>query len=175
MTAAPHTASQLALTPLRAAHGVDAFGGDSSAKRLWPLTRNCSLSPRQVAFAYALLSTVSLVIALAFFAAGVPLVLLFCGLELLAVALALLMWARHVGEGEVVSLRDAVVSIDRRHGSKQERHEFPAAWTRVVENDACVLLTCGSRRIEVGAQVAWPLRRRFAQEMRLALATPAHS
>ena len=139
----------------------------------WSLTRNCSLSPRATANAYGLLCGVSLVIALGFFALGYGIVLVFCGVELLAVGAAMLVWGRHVGEGEVVTLHANTLRVDRCRGAARERLELPRAWTRVIEEDAHVLLACGVRRVEVGAQVCWQRRRSFAQELRLAMSTPS--
>lgn len=141
----------------------------------WTLTRNCSLSPRATAQAYALLCGVSLVIALGWFAVGYRIVLVFCGLELLAVGAALLVWGRHVGEGEVVSVDANVLRVDRCRGAAHAHIELPRAWTRVIEEDARVLLACGGRRVAVGAQVDGLQRRRFAQELRRALAAPMHA
>jgi uncharacterized membrane protein len=165
MIAVPHATSFAADTP----GGADASSGVGGLR--WSLERNCSLSPRATAKAYALLCGVSLVIALAFFALGYRLVLVFCGLELLALGAALLVWGHHVGEGEVVSVHADTVRIDRRRGAARARVELPLAWTRVIEEDARVLLACGTRRVEVGTQVGWPRRRRFAQELRRAMTT----
>jgi uncharacterized membrane protein len=176
MIAVPHATSFAGSTPggVDASIGVDGRSTELGTGLRWSLTRNCSLSPRATARAYALLCGVSLVIAFGFFALGYRIVLVFCGLELLAVGAALLVWGRHVGEGEVVTLHADTLRIERRRGATRARVELPLAWTRVIEEDAQVLLACGARRVEVGTQVGWPRRRRFAQELRRALAAPLH-
>ncbi len=174
MSSSPLTTS----LPERLSLGVDARVGAFDGMR-WSLTRNCSLSPRATAMAYALLCAVSLVIAVGFLAAGFGIVLVFCGLELLAVGVALLVWGRHVGEGEVISLHAGTVCIDCCRCAARDRVELPLAWTRVIEEDARVLLAYGARRVVVGTQVDWPRRHRFALELRRALAsspaTPMHA
>jgi uncharacterized membrane protein len=177
MIAVPHASSFAGSPPggVDASVGVEGSSTSLGSDLRWTLTRNCSLSPRATAKAYALLCGVSLLIALGFFAVGYRIVLLFCGLELLAVGAALLVWGRHVGEGEVVSLHANTVRVERCRRAARVHVELPLAWTRVIEEDARVLLACGTRRVEVGAQVDWPRRRRFALELRRALAAPLHA
>lgn len=173
MIAVPHATSFTVSTPGGVDAAVGVAGPSTEIKTVlrWTLTRNCSLSPRATAKAYALLCGVSLVIALGFFALGYGIVLVFCGLELLAVGAALLVWGRHVGEGEVISVHADTLRIERHGGAASARAELPLAWTRVIEEDDRVLLACGTKRVEVGTQVGRPLRRCFAQELRCAMAT----
>ncbi len=143
----------------------------------WQLKRNCSMSPRGAALAYALLCVFSLAVALGFLAVGVGIVLIFSGLELLAVGLAWLVWGRRVGIGERVCLHGAVLHVHStatRASAQPSTHEFPAAWTRVIEERSQVVLSCGARRLGVGSQAPWQHRAAFARELRHALASPAN-
>ncbi len=117
----------------------------------------------------------SLTVALGFLLAGYGIVLVFCGLELAAMGAAWLMWGRRVGQGDVISIDDHLVHADMRHGAAITRLAWPAAWTRVIEDGTRVVLACGSRRVEVGTQVTWARRQRFARELRQALAAPLHA
>lgn len=75
--------------------------------REWTLRRNCSLSPRQVARAYAVLCAGSLAVAVGFLAHGVWLVLAFSLVELALVGLALLLYARHATDHERIALSES--------------------------------------------------------------------
>jgi uncharacterized membrane protein len=122
-----------------------------------------------------LLCAVSLSVAVGFLLAGFGIVLLFCGLELMAVGVAWLMWGRRVGQGDIVGLEGDLLVVDMRRGSTLTHLEWPSKWTRVIEDGARVLLACGARRVEVGTQVTLARRQRFARELRRALATPLHA
>jgi uncharacterized membrane protein len=76
------------------------------------LQRNCSMTPRQVARAYAVLCTLSLTIALAFFLHGVWIVLAFSLLELGCVGLALLLYARHALDRERIALSSDCLLVE---------------------------------------------------------------
>src|SRR5438270_13892551 len=76
--------------------------GESSAQ--WLLRRNCSMTPGQLVAFYVSLCAWSLAIAGAFWWRGATLVMPFAGIELLAVAAALVVYARHAGDRERVVL-----------------------------------------------------------------------
>ena len=140
----------------------------------WSLTRNCSMSPRQTGLAFALLALVSLSVAVGFLMAGVGIVLLFSGLELVALATAWLVWARRVGAGEHVSLEGAVLVV-RTGGSSPSVHRLPLGWTQVIEERSRIVLACGSQRIGVGSQASWQRRTDVVRQLRRALASPQTS
>jgi uncharacterized membrane protein len=75
----------------------------------WVLRRNCALSPRQLAVAFGVLGTTSLLIAIAWAATGAWIVLPFAAIELLVLAVAFLAYARHARDQERITLaRDCV-------------------------------------------------------------------
>ncbi|MEF7614783.1 DUF2244 domain-containing protein [Aquincola sp. MAHUQ-54] len=138
----------------------------------WVLRRNCSLTPRQVLLAYLSVCTVSLGVAGAFAWLGAMPVLVFAGLELLVLGVALLLHARHAGDRETITLSGEALRIEHCCGSSVERMDFRSAWVRVepVHGEGSLLELSGQgRRMRVGRYVRPELRGSLAQELRLAL------
>ena len=70
----------------------------------WLLKKNCSMTPRWLFTVYLVLSVLSIGIASGFWLTGATLVLPFTGVELLALGVALLVYAKHAGDGEHILL-----------------------------------------------------------------------
>jgi uncharacterized membrane protein len=139
---------------------------------VWLLKRNCSLSPRQLGGFYLSMCTVSLVIALLFFWHGAPWVLVFAGLELALLGLALLVFARHAGDRETLTLAGRELTVEQRFGSRVQRTDFTAEWLAVEPAGAqgsLVQLSGEGRSVSVGRFLRPELRPAFARELRLAL------
>jgi uncharacterized membrane protein len=138
----------------------------------WQLKRNCSLAPRQLLLCYLGVSALSLTIALSFWSAGATLVLPYTGAELLAVGLAMLMYARHAADSESIRLQSGRLVVEYASGRRVERVEFAPAWVRVepeTGDRSLVELSGQGRRIAVGRFVRPELRRELAEELRWAL------
>ncbi|KPF45405.1 hypothetical protein IP87_15105 [beta proteobacterium AAP121] len=138
----------------------------------WLLKRNCSITPRQLGWFYASLCAVSLFIGTFFFLQGAPLVLLFTGLELLAVGLALAFFARHAGDREVLTLVGRSLQVEQCVGAKVERTEFLADWLHVEPargQGSLVQLRGRGQLVHVGRLLRPELRGPFARELRQAL------
>lgn len=140
----------------------------------WLLKRNCSVSPGQVLAFFASIGVVSLVIATAFWLHGATFILPFTCLELLALAVALLVYARHAGDHERVCLNDGRLIVERRDGNAVERWEWPAERVqidcRLVAGGTGLIEFSGQgRRAEVGRHVRAELRRPLAREFSRAL------
>jgi uncharacterized membrane protein len=142
------------------------------------LQRNCSMTPRQVARAYALLCTLSLSVALAFLLQGLWMVLAFSLLELGCVGLALLLYARHALDRERISLTNDCLLVECVQAQVRSQARLDPLRTRVLTGaDAALggsrptLITLESRgvRVEVGRFVNEAQRRQVARELRLAL------
>ena len=141
------------------------------------LRRNCSLTPRQVARAYALLCTLSLAVALAFFLQGVWVVLAFSLLELSCVGLALLLYARHALDREHILLSSDCLLVECVQAHMHSRARLDPLRTRVLTNADTprgrrpFLITLESRgvRVQVGRFVNDAQRRQVAHELRHAL------
>ncbi len=138
----------------------------------WLLKRNCSITPRQLAWFYASLCAVSLLIGGFFFAQGAPLVLLFTGLELGAVGLALVLFARHAGDRETLTLVGRSLQVEQCTGPRVERTEFLADWLHVEPargQGSLVQLSGRGQQVHVGRFLRPELRGAFARELRQAL------
>jgi uncharacterized membrane protein len=138
----------------------------------WVLRRNCSLTPGQALAAYALLSAVSLAIGLGFWVGGAPAVLFFTALELLALAVCVLVYARHATDRETITLDGQQLAVEHQHGPARECTTFRSAWVRVepragqgslVELSGDGAIACVGRYLPAG------LRAELAQEIRQAL------
>ncbi len=139
---------------------------------LWDLRRNCSISPRQLLNAYLLLCALAGVIGLGFWLQGVEAVLVFTGLELLAVGLAMLLMARHAGDREVITLANREMAVEQHVGPLVECTRFHADWVRVEPcggEGSLVELSGEGRSVRVGRHLRPEWRDELAQELRRAL------
>ncbi len=138
----------------------------------WLQKRNCSLTPRQLGLFYLSLSAVSLLIGVFFFLQGAPLVLLFTGLELLAVGVALAIFARHAGDRETLTLVGRSLQVEQWVGQRVKRTDFPADCLHVEPargQGSLVQLSGRGQQVRVGRFLRPELRGAFARELRHAL------
>jgi uncharacterized membrane protein len=138
----------------------------------WVLQRNCSTTPRQLMTVYASLCIVSLAIAAGFWWQGATLVLAFAGVELLLVGLALLVYARHAGDRETLTLADRALQVEQHFGGHVARTDFRAEWLSVEPahgQGSLVELAGHGQRVRVGRFLRPELRGVFAHELRSAL------
>ena len=138
----------------------------------WLLKRNCSITPRQLLGFYLSLCFISLCIALFFLVQGAPFVLVFAGMELAAVGIALLVFARHAGDRETLVLAGRQLSVEQRVGNRIDRTDFTAEWLSVepaAGQGSLVQLSGEGRSVRVGRFLRPELRPAFARELRRAL------
>lgn len=153
----------------------DGIGGDgvaSPGRVVWTLKRNCSLSPRQSMAVMASLCVASLGIASWFWMHGARMVMFFAWVELIAVGVALLCYARHAADHEVIVLQRGSLVVECHCGANQQRHEFPPDRVRVElspEGRSLIELRCLGRSVWVGRHVRPEWRRGLAEELRTAL------
>lgn len=138
----------------------------------WLLRRNCSITPRQLLAAYAALCALSLSVALGFALNGAPVVMAFSGVELVLVGLAMLAFARHAGDREMLTLVGRSLLVEQTVGSHTQRAAFSADWLTVepaAGQNSLVVLGGQGRSVRVGRFLRPELRAEFARELRLAL------
>src|SRR5262245_31981225 len=82
----------------------------------WLIKRNCSASPRQLAWVFASLGIVSFSFGAAFAALGYWMVFPFVGVEVAAIGAAFLYFARHAADCERIEIDDSAIVIERREG-----------------------------------------------------------
>ena len=138
----------------------------------WFLRRNCSVTPAQLAWLYTSLCVLSLGIGLVFWLHGATLVLPFASLELVAVGVAFVVYARHATDGEIIYLRGAQLVVEFESGGELERQEFRRESVRVeprVDDHSLIKVSGQGRSINVGRFVRPELRPMLAREIRMAL------
>lgn len=180
ITLSPVPASPSAWTPggwsARAAVLAQPVWLDADGQRLaalrWEMKRNCSISPGQLLAVYLSLCVVSLAIATGFFLQGAQPVLAFAGVEMLMLGIALLVYARHAGDHETLTLAGRSLVINQQDGREVRKAEFRAEWLSVEPSGgqrSLVELSTGGRRLRVGRFLRPELRAAFAHELRTAL------
>lgn len=138
----------------------------------WFLKRNCSVTPVQLGWLYASLCVVSLGIGAFFWFQGALLILPFAWLELAAVGLAFLAYARHAADGEHITLQGRRLVVELENAGRLERAEFNRDWVRVEPGagDRSLIEVSGQgRRVNVGRYLRPELRPMLAREIRTAL------
>jgi uncharacterized membrane protein len=142
------------------------------ATREWILKQNCSISPRQLAKAYAVICAASLMVAVFFTMRGAWVVMMFALLELTAVATAFLYFARHATDHEHIALTDNCLKIELVRGERKWQYRFDPHRTKValpVLRHGLIGLEANGDRIEVGRFLTEWRRREFARELKLEL------
>jgi uncharacterized membrane protein len=141
----------------------------ASSSVQWLLKRNCSLAPSQLLIVYVSLCVISLGIATYFWLHGATLVMPFAWAEVLVVGAALMFYARHAADRELITLRPDGLTVEHLHGGRVERAEFQPDWVRVeprLDDRSLIELSGQGRMIAVGRYVRPELRRALAEEFR---------
>lgn len=151
---------------------VDEAAASARTVLCWLLKRNCSITPRQLGGFYLSLCLVSLGISGMFLSQGVPWVMAFAVLELTAVGVALLVFARHAGDRETLILDGRWLHVEQRIGPRLQCTQFSAEWLAVEPaggQGSLVALSGEGRSVQVGRFLRPELRHAFARELRMAL------
>lgn len=138
----------------------------------WFLKRNCSITPSQLGWLYASLCAMSLGIGIAFWMQGARLVLPLAWLELLAVGIAFLLYARHATDGERIALQEGRLIVELETAGNVERAEFLPHQVRIEPRDSdrsLIEVSDRGRSVQVGRYVRPELRAALAREIRMAL------
>jgi uncharacterized membrane protein len=137
----------------------------------WTLQRNCSVTPAQLGICFLCLSAVSLAVGLFFWFQGAVLVLPFAALELMALAAAFLIYARHAADRERISVRGGQLLVEVEKAGRVERCVFVLEWVRIEpeRHQGLVKLSGGGHSMWVGRFLRADLRAQLAQELRQAV------
>lgn len=138
----------------------------------WVLKRNCSITPRQLGAVYLSLCLLAAFISAGFWMQGAPVVTLFAGIELLCVGIAMVVYARHAADCEVLTLAGRMLAVETRHGSRVEHKSFGAEWLTVEPargQGSLVELSGRGQAVQVGRFLRPEMRAAFAQELRRAI------
>lgn len=135
----------------------------------WILKRNCSLSPRQLAVAYAVLCTLSFSVAFMLLLQGAWYVLSFAIIEMTVVALAFLYYARHATDHEHLALNDDCLLVERIEAGQVQQTRLDPHWLHIASphnNQELIHLEAKGIRIGVGRFVTLEKRQQVARELR---------
>lgn len=144
------------------------------AKREWVLSRNCSMSPRQLALAYTALCAASFTVATFFTLRGAWYVLCYAILEMSAVGAAFFMYARHAADREHIALVDDSLVVELIEKERVREFRLDPRYTRVESPGSrgeLIALEASGTRVEVGRFLTEWKRREFARELKRALAS----
>ena len=142
----------------------------------WYLKRNCSLSPRQVVVAYGVQCTLSFAIATICTINGAWQVFIFSILEMLALGVAFLVYARHATDYEHIAFVDGRLLVERIEAGKIMQLQLDPSLIRVQPpkryHDLIALESRG-KRIEVGRFINNAKRKQVARELQSELSGSA--
>lgn len=139
-------------------------------KREWLLKRNCCLTPRQLALGYCVSCVLSLIVAALCAAAGVWQIVFFTLLELTAVAVAFLIYARHATDHEHIALSSDCLLIEQFDGDKVNQMRLdPLAARIAIPRRPQDLIRVESRgiQVEIGRHITAARRVQIARELNM--------
>lgn len=148
-------------------------GGDAFPTCEWRLRRNCSLSPGQCAAAMGALAALVLGAAvLCGVCSGSWFALPFAVVCVASIAVAFLSYARHVTDGETVTLAPPVLTVTIDNGSDRSVHRMHVRGIRVsVADPGSPISVCdGHHRIQIGRYLTPGARDELASQLRRKLA-----
>ena len=137
--------------------------------RTWHMKRNCSFTPRQVGYFYLSMFVFSSLIATYFLVQGVWMILLFTIIELTALGVALLIYARHALDYESIAINGSVVIVEKNIGGKVERHEFNSKWMQLKQEEygkRLIRIEQSNQELPIGIFVPVDARPQFYQDLR---------
>ena len=130
------------------------------------LKRNCSISPGGLACVFGALAVAVLAIGVGFAVAGAWLILPFAGLEVLLLAGAFVLQARHATDYERIELAGAALRVEVGEGASVARYELDARRARLGVEQGRVTVGDDRRALEVGRHLDAETRAAFAAELR---------
>ena len=130
------------------------------------LKRNCSISPAGLACVFAALAIAVLAIGTGFALLGAWLILPFAGLEVLLLAGAFLLQARHATDYERIELAGERLRIDVADGTRAARYELDARRVRIAMDEGALVLRGPRETLELGRHLDAAARAAFAAELK---------
>ena len=130
------------------------------------LKRNCSISPAGLACVFAALAIAVLAIGTGFALLGAWLILPFAGLEVLLLAGAFVLQARHATDYERIELAGDRLHIDVADGAHMARYDFDARLVRIVMDEDALVLRTPRETLELGRHLDAAARAAFANELK---------
>lgn len=129
------------------------------------LKRNCSISPRGLLLAFALLAALVVGIACGFAALGAWLILPFAGLEVALLAAAFWLTARHASDRERIELARGRLTVEVQEAERLRRYEMDARLARVRLEEGHVVVRAPQAELVLGRHLEAEARAGFAAEL----------
>lgn len=130
------------------------------------LKRNCSISPAGLACVFVALAIAVLAIGTGFALLGAWLILPFAGLEVLLLAGAFVLQARHATDYERIELAGERLRIDVADGARTARYELDARRVRIAMDEGALVLRSPGETLELGRHLDATARAAFAAELK---------
>ena len=138
----------------------------------WLHQRSNGLMPAVLARAWVALCALSLLMVGLSYWQGAPVVAALAGLEVLALGLAFMIYTRHAGDSETLTLVDGSLHVEQSHGRRLSRTQLDVeslAIEPLAAQGSLVQLRGHGRQVSVGRHLRPESRAEFAQELRRAL------
>lgn len=162
-------------TPAIATRGAGQCVEASGVERVWTLRRNCSMSPRDLGALFVCLGLTTFGVATVCALSGAWFVLIFAAIEVGALAVTFIVYARHAGDCERLTLTARTLRVESDIGGRLTVSDLPRAWVRVnlqsarnsraCERDRLVELGASGRKVTVGRFLTPRDRRGLADEL----------
>lgn len=139
----------------------------------WTLRRNCALTPAHAVWLCVAPCAFLVVLGLAAWAAGFGVIAAFAAVEVLALLVAWLAFARHALDGDVLTLVAGRLRVEQDDGAVHVEHELDPAWLRVrgpAAPQAPIELSQRGQRVFIARHVCAHQRPQLLRELRCALA-----
>jgi uncharacterized membrane protein len=144
---------------------------------IWTFSRNNSLSPRQMVFAYGLLLGGTLALAIQWTAAGAWFVMPYAVIEVAVCSWLIMRHLRHAHDYDRIELSDGCLVITKRRGSVTTNQVLNALWARIQLEDAThprLQILYAGNVINVGEHAMVERRRCVAAEIQAQLNELTH-
>lgn len=142
-------------------HGVE---------RHWLMRRNCSFTPKQLGLFYLAQSVFALLVASFFWFRGVRFVMPFTLVELVILAIALVVYARHTTDYESLKFSEGVFEIESSHKGDRQHHRWNALWVTLspdLNQRDLIVLSYQGKQHHIGRFLTVAQRRKFLKELQL--------
>ena len=119
----------------------------------WQMKRNCALTPKQLLQCYGLLVCLSITVAVGFFLAGIWVIPIFTALELTAVTIGFLIYAKHALDYETIEIVDQRLIVRKFIGYQESIYEFNTQWAKIeppMHGQKVFFISQSDQRVELG-------------------------
>jgi uncharacterized membrane protein len=135
------------------------------------LKRNCSISPKQLAYVFLALGSISVLIGYAFFLLGASLILPFSFVEVFALLTAYFYNAIHANDYECLVIDREYVHFEAKYGTAYREEKLLKSMTRIFpsENKNLINIWQGQKNIIFGRHIHLNHRPILEKEIKILL------